>query len=51
MQMKNFKRTTTFFSLKIMFQQKLQNLSSSVIQYKAMEVEFINCDLTQENVH
>ena len=39
--MKNFKKTTTFFSLKIMFQQKLQSVASSVIQYKAIEVEFI----------
>ena len=37
--MKNFTKITTLFSLKIMFQQKL--LSSSVIQYVAMEVEFI----------
>ena len=41
LQMKNFKKTTTFFSLKIMFQQKLQSVASSVIQYKAIEVEFI----------
>ena len=35
-QVKNFKKTATLFSLKDMFQPKL--LSSSVIQYKAIEV-------------
>ena len=38
-QVKNFKKTTTLFSLKDIFQPKL--LSSSVIQYKAIEIEFI----------
>ena len=35
----NFTKTTTLFSLENSFQQKL--LLSSVIQYKAMDVEFI----------
>ena len=39
MQVKNFKKTITLFTLKNMFQHKL--LSSSVIKYKAMKVEFI----------
>ena len=38
-QVKNFKKTTTLFGLKNKFRQK--RLSSSVIQYKAKEVEFI----------